>query len=140
MRNMFELSRDDLVWLEDKFYRYNQLDREVAIRKEELKIKEEDTNIGGGKTNFAGNPIETQVIKEQSDEFILARQKWKQSIDSVYLTSSEEVKQIISKKYWSDESYMNWEDIGKIHCMSKSQVYRVRYRVLERFAKLIGYI
>ncbi|HJF33280.1 MAG TPA: hypothetical protein K8V56_16075 [Sporosarcina psychrophila] len=140
MRNMFELSRDDLVWLEDKFYRYNQLDREVAIRKEELKIKEEDTNIGGGKTNFAGNPIETQVIKEQSDEFILTRQKWKQSIDSVYLTSSEEVKQIISKKYWSDESYMNWEDIGKIHCMSKSQVYRVRYRVLERFAKLIGYI
>ena len=140
MRNMFELSRDDLVWLEDKFYGYNQLDREVAIRKEELKIKEEDTNIGGGKTNFAGNPIETQVIKEQSDEFILTRQKWKQSIDSVYLTSSEEVKQIISKKYWSDESYMNWEDIGKIHCMSKSQVYRVRYRVLERFAKLIGYI
>lgn len=140
MRNVFELSRDDLVWLENKFYRYNQLDREIAIRKEELKLKEVDDNIGGGKSNIAGRPIESQVIKEQSDNFIMIRQKWKKSIQEVYATSNEDIKIIIQRKYWGEDKYMNWEDIGKIHNMSKTQVYRVRYHILEKFAKLIGYI
>lgn len=140
MRNMFELTRDDLVWLEDKFIRYNQLDREIAVRKEELKAREEDGNIGGGKSSMTGNPIETQVIKEQSDFFILTRQAWKNAIHKVYKTSNEETQTIICRKYWSSDSYMSWEDIGKDHCMSKSQVYRLRYGVLEKFAKLIGYI
>lgn len=140
MRNMFELTRDDLVWLEDKFIRYNQLDREIAVRKEELKTREEDSNTGGGKTNIVGNPIESQIVKEQSDDFIITRQKWKRAIASVYDTSNDEVKSVITRKYWSSENYLTWEDIGKDHCMSKSQIYRLRYGILEKFAKLIGYI
>lgn len=140
MRNLFELSRDDLCWLEDKFQRYNQLDREIAIRKEELKVKEVDQNIGGGKSNVVGNPLETQIIKEQSDEFIVTRQKWKKAIQSVYQNSNEEIQSIITKKFWSDDSYMNWEIIGREHHMSKSQIYRIRYLILEKFASQIGYI
>ena len=140
MRNMFELSRDDLVWLEDKFYRYNQLDREIAVRKEELKAKEDDANIGGGKSNLTGNPIESQIVKEQSDPFIITRQKWKEAIEKIYSNSSEEVQTIIFQKYWGTDCYMNWEIIGKEYGMSKSRVYRLRYNILESFAKIIGYI
>lgn len=77
MRNIFELSRNDLWWLEDKFQRFEQLDKEIAIRKEELKIQKTDENVGGGKTNIPSNPVETQVIKEQSDPYITTRQEWK---------------------------------------------------------------
>lgn len=140
MRNMFELSRDDLVWLEDKFERYHQLDREIAIRKEELKLREDDQNIGGGKSNVVGNPIESQVIKEQSDPFIMQREVWKRGIDRTLRKQNVDVKAMIQDKYWGENSYMDWTAVGKAHCCSQSKAYRIRYKVLEQFAKEIGYI
>lgn len=140
MRNIFELNRGDLEWLEDKFERYKQLDKEIAIRKEELKIKETDENIGGGKSNTVSSPVENQVVKEQSDPYISTRLEWKKGIEETYSESSEEVKGIIHDKYWGDKSYLSWTAIGEEKYISKTQVYRLRYDVLERFAKKIGYI
>lgn len=140
MRNIFELSKDDLKWLEDKFERYKQLDKEIAIRKEELKMKETDENIGGGKSNTVSSPVEIQVIKEQSDPYIKTRLIWKQGIEKTYHESSEEVQQIINDKFWGDRSYLSWVAIGEDYYISKTQIYRLRYNVLETFAKKIGYI
>lgn len=140
MRNILSLDSNDLKWLEDKFERYHQLDREVAIRKEELKVREDDQNIGGGKSNIAGNPIESQVIKEQTDPFILHRQSWKRGIERTVNKQNHDVKAMIADKYWGENSYMDWTAIGKMHCCSQSKTYRIRYKVLEDFAKEIGYI
>lgn len=140
MRNVFELTRDDLSWLEDKFMRYNQLDKEIAIRKEELKMKEEDENVGGGKSNVMNSPVESQVIKEQSDRYIRTRLIWKDAIQKVYNESSSDVQGIIEDKYWGDQSYQSWQAIGEQRYISKSQIYRVRYDILEKLAKEIGYI
>lgn len=140
MRNIFELSKSDLWWLEDKFHRYKQMDKEIAIRKEELKIKQVDENIGGGKTNQTSRPVETEVLKSMNDPYIKTRELWKTSIEKVYKESSEEVQKIVCEKYWSDKSYMSWSQIAKENYISKSQVYRLRYDILERFAKEIGYV
>lgn len=140
MRNIFELSKDDLKWLEDKFERYKQLDKEIAIRKEELKMKETDENIGGGKSNTVSSPVEIQVIKEQTDPYIKTRLIWKDGIEKTYQESSEEVQQIINDKFWGDRSYLSWVAIGEDYYISKTQIYRLRYNVLEKFAKKIGYI
>ena len=140
MRNIFELSKDDLKWLEDKFERYKQLDKEIAIRKEELKIKETDENIGGGKSNTVSSPVENQVVKEQTDPYIATRLGWKKGIEETFNESSKEVKEVIHAKYWDDKSYLSWTHIGEENYISKTQVYRLRYDVLERFAKKIGYI
>lgn len=140
MRNIFELSKQDLWWLEDKFQRYKQMDKEIAIRKEELKIKQVDENTGGGKTNQTSRPVETEVLKSMNDPYIKTRELWKTSIEKVYKESSEEVQKIVCEKYWSDKSYMSWSQIAKENYISKSQVYRLRYDILERFAKEIGYV
>lgn len=140
LRNIFELNKDDLKWLEDKFERYTQLDKEIAIRKEELKIREVDENIGGGKSNTVSSPVEVQVIKEQSDPYIRTRLMWKDGIEKTYCESSIEVQRIIEDKFWGDKNYLSWTAIGEEYYISKTQVYRLRYDVLERFAKKIGYI
>lgn len=139
MRNIFELNRDELSWLEDKFQRYHQLDKEIAVRKQELMSKEEDVNAGI-KTNQVSRPVENQVVHYMSDSYIQMREEWKKAIDKVVDESSEEVKAIIKEKYWSDHNYMGWTEIGANHHISKSQIYRMRYDVLEAFAKEIGYI
>lgn len=140
MRNVFELSREELSWLEDKFMRYKQLDKEIAVRKEELKMKQADDNKEGGKSNLPSAPVQSQVIKEQMDPYIRTRQTWKKAIEKVYSESSPEVQDIIRKKYWSDQSYQSWTDLGEAYYISKTQVYRLRYNVLEAFAKEIGYL
>lgn len=137
---MFELDKTDLHWLEDKFERYNQFDREIAIRKQELDIKEPDFNVGGGKSNIPSSPVENKVIKYQSDAFIKNRQNWKKAIKDTYIESESKEQQIIREKYWGQLSYLSWEEIGQRHNISKSQAYRLRYTILEKFAKKIGYI
>ncbi len=140
MRYIFELSKYDLWWLEDKFARYRQLDREIAVRKDELKKTNEDENIGGGKSNVPCNPIESQVVREQSDEFILTRQKWKKGIRNVHESCTDLEKSILVTKFWSNQNYLSWEEVGKIHHISKTTAYDVRYSIMERVAKEIGYI
>ena len=140
MRNILSLDSNDLKWLEDKFERYQQLDREIAIRKEELKIREDDQNIGGGKSNVVGNPIESQVIREQSDPFIVQREAWKRGIDKTIHKQNIDVKAMIEDKYWGENSYMDWVTIGEVHGFQQAKTYRIRYKFLEEFAKNIGYI
>ncbi len=73
------MSRNDYLIneLDRKFANYPNYNKEIAIRKEELKMKEVDENIGGGKGNIRSNPVESQVIKELSDPYIINRQLWK---------------------------------------------------------------
>lgn len=140
MRNIFELSKNDLGWLEDKFRRYNQLDKEIAIRKEELKMKQPDENIGGGKTNIPSSPVENKVLKELSDPYILNRQQWKEAIDKVYSKCTTEEQKILKLKFWNNTNYYSWTHVADECHMSKTKIYEVRYSILQRFAKEIGYI
>lgn len=140
MSELMELSKSDLQWLEDKFVRYPKLNREIAIRKEEKKLMNQDTNTGGGKSNIPGRPVENEVISDMSDKFITQREEWKKAIKRTVDSSSEEYRSIIYDKYWSDYSYLSWTEIGEKHFISSRQIYRVRYKILERFAKEIGYI
>ncbi len=140
MNELLELSKSDLQWLEDKFMRYPRLDREIAIRKEEKKLLSRDDNYGGGKSNIPGRPVENEVVNDLSDNFIQQRVEWKRAIERTYADSSEEYQAIIKEKFWSDQSYLSWTEVGENHFISSRQIYRVRYKILERFAVEIGYI
>lgn len=144
MRDIFELNSNDLKWLEDKFKRYHQLSREIAIRKEELKMREHDTNVGGGRSNRVSSQVENQVMREMSDPFIIQRDTWKKAIEQTINEQSDDVQVIIKEKYWGQNNYMDWETLGQTFeqdkKQSKSSMYRIRYKVLECFAKKIGYI
>jgi len=139
MDEMMTLTKTDLQTLESLAKRYVRFDLEIAIKKEELKLREEDQNIGGGKANIVGRPVEMQVIREQSSEFIVQRQKWKVGIETAFLLQTAEVQNILRAKLWGEERHLSWEEVGERHGMSKTTIYRVRYYFLQRFGEIIGY-
>lgn len=139
MDGMDGLSKVDLIVLENIVKRYVKLDLEIAIKKEELKMREEDENIGGGKANIVGRPVELQVVREQSCEFIFMRQKWKKYIEETFNEQTPEVQAILRAKFWGEERHLSWEECGQRHGMSKTTIYRVRYFFLLGFAEKTGF-
>ncbi|WEG74397.1 hypothetical protein OL234_10555 (plasmid) [Vagococcus intermedius] len=124
--------------LDKKFAGLNDYNREIAERKEELRLREEDHNVGGGRSNVVGNPVETQVIKELSDQYIINRQIWKKSIIETIDNQSSEVRSLIENKYFGEDSWMDWRSFGKKHGYAHSSIYRIRQKVLLEFGRRIG--
>lgn len=124
--------------LDRKFANYYNYNKEIAIRKEELKMREADENIGGGKSNIRSNPVEIQVIKELSDPYIINRQLWKKGIKETLDGQSKEIKNLIELKYWGEDSWMDWVSFGKKHGYARTPIYRIRQKVLFDFGRRIG--
>lgn len=136
------MSRNDYLIneLDRKFANYPNYNREIAIRKEELKMKEADENIGGGKGNIRSNPVEQQVIKELSDPYIVNRQLWKKCIKETLEEQDCDIRKLMELKYWGADSWMGWASFGEKHGYSKPTIYRIRQKVLFSFARKIGEI
>ena len=136
------MSRNDYLIneLDRKFANYPNYNREIAIRKEELKMKEADENIGGGKVNIRSNPVEQQVIKELSDPYIVNRQLWKKCIKETLEGQSSEIRMLMELKYWGEDSWMDWVSFGKKHGYARTPIYRIRQKVLSDFGRRIGEI
>ena len=136
------MSRNDYLIneLDRKFANYPNYNIEIAIRKEELKMKEADENIGGGKGNIRSNPVEQQVIKELSDPYIVNRQLWKKCIKETLEGQSSEIRMLMELKYWGEDSWMDWVSFGKKHGYARTPIYRIRQKVLSDFGRRIGEI
>ncbi|MBE9387849.1 hypothetical protein [Vagococcus salmoninarum] len=126
--------------LDRKFANRHNYNREIVLRKEELKLREEDDNIGGGSGNIVSNPVENEVVKYLSDPYITNRQMWKRAIVETLNEQSLEISNLMELKYWGEDSWMNWDDFGKLHGYSKPTIYRIRQKVLLSFARKIGEI
>ena len=136
------MSRNDYLIneLDRKFANYPNNNKEIAIRKEELKMREVDENIGGGKGNILSKPVEDQIIKELSDPYIVNRQLWKKCVLETLEEQDEDVRRLMELKYWGADSWMDWASFGKKHGYSKPTIYRIRQKVLFAFARKIGEI
>lgn len=126
--------------LDRKFANYHAYNKEIAIRKEELKLREVDENIGGGRSNIMSNPIEAQVIKEMSDPYIMNRELWKKAVKETLSDQSADIRVLIETKYWGEDSWMDWKSFGDKHGYSKPTIYRIRQKVLFDFGRRIGEI
>lgn len=126
--------------LDRKFANYHAYNKEIAIRKEELKLREVDENIGGGRSNIMSNPIESQVIKEMSDPYIMNRELWKKAVKETLSDQSAEIRVLIETKYWGEDSWMDWVSFGKKHGYARTPIYRIRQKVLLDFGRKIGEI
>lgn len=136
------MSRNDYLIneLDRKFANYRNYNREIAIRKEELKMKEADENIGGGKGNIRSNPVEMQVMKELSDPYIVNRQLWKKCIRETLENQSADIRQLMELKYWGEDSWMDWVSFGQKHGYAQKTIYRLRQKILLDFGRRIGEI
>ena len=68
MSRRYTLSQNDLKMIENKLFMYKRIDNAIAVRKQELKIKENrDENFGGGHSNKISKPVEELVMKWDAD-------------------------------------------------------------------------
>ncbi|MCR1932635.1 DUF722 domain-containing protein [Enterococcus gallinarum] len=135
MRTLSEATKKSL---DEELFEYNSIAYEIALRKLEIETtREQDENVGGGKSGYISKIPESLVIKYSEDSRIQYLEKLRSDIEQLYHECTEEQRLIIDLRWLLNESN-TWEEVAtKIHCSEKS-VYRKREKILERYAKIKG--
>ncbi|MGN5882736.1 transcriptional regulator [Staphylococcus simulans] len=144
-----KLGKTDVPKLEEYWENISELRTQLNYRKYELLYSPEDTNIGGGKNNLPGNPVQKEVIKLNDDHKYRNLKNTINAIDEVYTHATHEQKLIIQYRYWEKDLLIyEWEDIAHElskqrkddKVMSKQSVLRMRNQIMRETADRIGWI
>ena len=133
-----QLSRYDLSYYERLFMDYHRYPTLIANRRAVLSVREVDENVGGGKSNIMGKPVENLAVRYMTDKRLLFLQNVQESIHDTLDGLDDNTRKIIELRYFNNDKY-NWKQVAKLFHYSPAQVYRIRYRVLETFANLAGF-
>lgn len=135
MRTLSEATKKSL---DEELFEYNSLAYEIALRKLEIDTtKEQDENIGGGRSSHIAKIPEEKVIKYSEDRRIQYLEKLKKDVETCYKQLTDEQQRIFECRWLLDESN-TWEEVAnKVYCSTKS-IYRKREKILEKYAKVKG--
>ena len=117
------------------YHRYPTL---IARRRAELSIREVDENVGGGKSNIMGKPVESLAVRCLTDKRLNFLENVQEAIHDTLEGLDENTFQIIDLRYFNANEY-SWKQVAKMFSYSPAQIYRIRYRVLETFANRAGF-
>lgn len=141
---MTELTSNKLKWLESLLYEHDSYRRQIAIRKYELEERSPNDTPEIQKHPSTVSQIENFVIKMDSDPRLSILIKRKSAIDYLLgvLKQSEQHKLLYQMAiiHFKECPYNSWHNTADEICVSVSQVYRMRYALLEMLAKLLGEI
>lgn len=126
-----------LKFLEHEFEEYPNIDRQIAIRKLELDIKEQDSNIGGGSSNLPTSPTEISVLRHLEDHYIQKQGERKEEVERALKRMNNEQKRICEMKFWSD-NYYTWNELAEEFHYSSKTMYNKRYKILKILAEEKG--
>lgn len=132
-----QLSRYDLSYYERLFMDYHRYPTLIVKRRAELSVHEVDENVGGGKSNVMGKPVENLAVRYLTDKRLLFLQNVHESIHDTLVGLDNSTRKIIELRYFNNDKY-NWKQVAKLCSYSPAQIYRIRYRVLETFANRAG--
>lgn len=133
-----QLSRYDLSYYERLFMDYHRYPTLIANRRAVLSVREVDENVGGGKSNIMGKPVENLAVRYMTDKRLLFLQNVQDSICDTLDGLDDNTRKIIELRYFHHDEY-NWKQVARLFNYSPAQIYRIRYRVLETFANLAGF-
>ena len=135
------MDKSELAYFEKLFKEYYSYDKKILLRKAELAVRENDENVGGGKSNIRAKTVENMVIKQLSDERLVflesAKDAIKYTLDVIEMINPH-FKTLIVEKYFKNGGIETWEDVAKRVGWSTSQAYNIRYKTLEIFANKLG--
>ena len=132
------ITETDLNALDNKLLRYSSINREIAMRREELQYPHKEAAKVGGRSNSISRPTETAVIKFDSDVKLKNLELFKETVETLLKELDEEQKQIFYLRWMNATSifYYTWEEIGEQLHFSRKTIYRKRRVILEKFAQL----
>lgn len=133
-----QLSRYDLSYYERLFMDYPRYPTLIANRRAVLSVREVDENVGGGKSNIMGKPVENLAVRCLTDKRLIFLENVQESIHDTLDGLDDNTRKIIELRYFNNDEY-NWKQVAKLFSYSPAQIYRIRYRVLETFANRAGF-
>jgi len=135
---LITIERHDIKKLEDYIKNIERYRRELKVREYELLENHEPDNVGAGKTNIPGNPIERESIKKLSDNRYNNLRNIVKGVDKLIYESDEDTQDLMRLRYW--ECPIGWEDIADYFGTSKTSILRRRDAMINRLAEFIGYV
>lgn len=135
------LDREDLKKLEKYIKNVNQYRKLLKFRGYEIMENHEPENIGAGKSNLPGRPIEREVIKKLGDRRYNELDNIVSSVEKLLDEADEETYDIIVMAYYDmNTEHYTWEDIADRFYTSKTTILRRRATYLKRLAEIMDYI
>ena len=133
MSRRYKLSQNDLKIIENKLFMYKKIDNAIAVRKQELKIKEtRDENFGGGRSGKISNPTHDTVEQWLTDDRIIYHECFRKIVDEV-INELDDLNRLIFHYRWIDSNRYTWEEIADKCGIKIRQIYRKRRAILELY-------
>ena len=123
------------------------LKNQLNYREWELTVnKQNDENIGGGRSSSISDPTAQKAVLLAGDERYQNLKKNVEAINYVIKEVSEDKKlrllrEFMEMKYISRESsYMDWDDVAIELGISKAKAYKLRNKLIDMTAEKLGWI
>lgn len=136
---MQTLERHDIKKLEGYIKNIKQYRKDLKFRGYEILENHDPENIGAGKSNMPGNPIEREVLKRFNDKKYNNLDNIVSSVEKLIANVDDETLEIMKMKYWSDLDEYSWDDIADELFISRRTLGRRRDKWLLLLAEYMGY-
>lgn len=138
---MQTLERHDIAKLEGYIKNIKQYRKELKFRGYELLENHDPENLGAGKSNMPGNPIEREVLKRFSDKKYNNLDNIVSSVEKMVATVDDDSLEAMKLKYWHKQgAYLTWEDVAKEYNMSRTAMTNRRNAWLMMLADYMDYV
>ncbi|MDK9869959.1 transcriptional regulator [Staphylococcus equorum] len=138
---MQTLERHDIAKLEGYIKNIKQYRKELKFRGYELLENHDPENIGAGKSNMPGNPIEREVLKRFSDKKYNNLDNIVSSVEKLINTVDDDSLEAMKLKYWHEQgAYLTWEDVANEYNMSRTAMTNRRNAWLMMLADYMDYV
>ena len=134
-----EVSKPTFKHIEAEFYKYHQTVREIKQLENEIIYEtSRDENVGGGKGNLPSRPTERKATRLATHRELKYLKEVVYAIETVYNLASEEYKELIRLKYWSNRD-LTWDGIANELHMSRRKAISMRDEIIMATAELLGW-
>ena len=134
-----EVSKPTFKHIEAEFYKYHQTVREIKQLENEIIYEtSRDENVGGGKGNLPSRPTERKATRLATHRELKYLKDVVYAIETVYSLASEEYKELIRLRYWSNRD-LTWDGIANELHMSRRKAISMRDEIIMATAELLGW-
>ena len=129
-------------YLEDELFSYPKMHQYINSLREEIvnPWKPQDENIGGGKSNGNVSTVEIKATRLVNDKRLNRMREVKQAIETVYREASIEEKDLLEIYYFKQPRTLTIDGVAQELSVSRRTVFRLRNKILTRFADELGII
>lgn len=129
-------------YLEDELFSYPKMNQYINTLREEIinPWKPQDENIGGGKSNVNVSTVEIKATRLVNDKRLNRMREVKQAVETVYREASIEEKDLLEIYYFKHPRTLTIDGVAQELSVSRRTVFRLRSKILTRFADELGII